>query len=44
MFTGVIQFVYMAVIGTFPYNAFLSGFACSVGMFVNAGIWFADDS
>lgn len=35
MFTGIIQFVYMCIVGTYPYNAFLSGFGCSVGMFVN---------
>ncbi|KAI8893814.1 defender against cell death 1 [Globomyces pollinis-pini] len=35
MLTGVVQFIYMIMAGTYPYNAFLSGFACSVGMFVN---------
>jgi oligosaccharyltransferase complex subunit epsilon len=35
MFTGIIQFIYMCIVGTYPYNAFLSGFGCSVGMFVN---------
>jgi oligosaccharyltransferase complex subunit epsilon len=38
MFTGVIQFEYMIIIGTYPYNAFLSGFITSVGMFCNTGI------
>ncbi len=32
--TGVLQFVYMALLGSFPYNAFLSGFASAVGVFV----------
>jgi oligosaccharyltransferase complex subunit epsilon len=35
--SGIIQFVYMALVGTFPFNAFLSGFACSVGLFCNTG-------
>ncbi|EPZ31928.1 DAD/Ost2 domain-containing protein [Rozella allomycis CSF55] len=34
--TGIIQFVYCALVGTFPYNAFLSGFGTSVGCFVLA--------
>ncbi|KAJ3360057.1 Dolichyl-diphosphooligosaccharide-protein glycosyltransferase subunit dad1, partial [Kappamyces sp. JEL0680] len=37
MLTGVIQFLYMLLVGTYPYNAFLAGFATSCGMFVNAG-------
>jgi oligosaccharyltransferase complex subunit epsilon len=32
--TGVIQFVYCALVGTFPFNAFLSGFISAVGSFV----------
>lgn len=35
--TGVVQFVYMLLVGNFPYNAFLSGFIGSVGSFVLAG-------
>jgi oligosaccharyltransferase complex subunit epsilon len=35
MLTGITQFVYMLIVGTYPYNAFLSGFATSVGMFCN---------
>merc|ERR1711976_1004799 len=34
--TGVIQFVYCALVGTFPFNSFLSGFISSVGSFVLA--------
>ncbi|KAJ1537348.1 hypothetical protein HK096_009452 [Nowakowskiella sp. JEL0078] len=34
MLTGIIQFIYVVIVGTFPYNAFLSGFICSVGSFV----------
>ncbi|TPX30152.1 dolichyl-diphosphooligosaccharide---protein glycotransferase [Synchytrium microbalum] len=36
MLTGVIQFVYVILAGTYPYNAFLSGFCASVGSFVLA--------
>ena len=37
MASGIIQFIYMAIVGNFPYNAFLSGFASTVGTFVLAG-------
>lgn len=33
-FTGVFQFVYCCLVGTFPFNAFLSGFISSVASFV----------
>merc|ERR1712053_50070 len=33
-FTGVLQFVYCCVVGTFPFNAFLSGFISCVGSFI----------
>merc|ERR1711862_926346 len=33
-FTGVIQFVYVCLVGTFPFNSFLSGFISCVGTFV----------
>merc|ERR1712210_90268 len=33
-FTGVIQFVYCCLVGTFPFNAFLSGFISCVTSFV----------
>lgn len=37
LLTGVIQFVYCAMVGTFPFNSFLSGFISCVGSFVIAG-------
>lgn len=37
MFTGIIQFGYCCLVGTFPFNSFLSGFISSVGSFVLAG-------
>ncbi|KAI8880120.1 defender against death DAD protein [Backusella circina FSU 941] len=36
MLTGISQFVYMIIAGTFPYNAFLGGFISTVGSFVLA--------
>lgn len=36
--TGILQFVYCILVGTFPFNSFLSGFVCTVGVFVLAGI------
>jgi oligosaccharyltransferase complex subunit epsilon len=38
LLTGIIQVVYLFLVGTYPYNAFLSSFAASVGSFVLAGI------
>lgn len=32
--TGIIQFVYVALVGTFPFNSFLSGFISTVASFV----------
>jgi len=37
LLTGIIQFVYCCLVGTFPFNSFLSGFISSVGAFVLAG-------
>lgn len=34
LLTGVIQFIYCLIVGTFPFNAFLSGFISSVACFV----------
>ncbi|XP_039255325.1 dolichyl-diphosphooligosaccharide--protein glycosyltransferase subunit DAD1-like [Styela clava] len=34
--TGVLQFVYCALVGTFPFNSFLSGFISCVASFVLA--------
>ena len=36
LLTGVIQFVYCCLVGTFPFNSFLSGFISCVGTFVLA--------
>merc|ERR1712042_146563 len=36
LITGVIQFVYCCLVGTFPFNAFLSGFISCVGSFILA--------
>merc|ERR1739836_225070 len=35
-FTGIIQFVYCCLVGTFPFNAFLAGFISTVASFVLA--------
>ncbi|KAF0693293.1 Aste57867_15727 [Aphanomyces stellatus] len=34
MATGVLQFLYCLLVGTFPFNSFLSGFIATVGVFV----------
>jgi len=34
LLTGVVQFVYCCLVGTFPFNSFLSGFISTVGCFV----------
>ncbi|KAF4323129.1 hypothetical protein BBO99_00002674 [Phytophthora kernoviae] len=34
--TGVLQFIYCTLVGTFPFNSFLAGFVCTVGVFVLA--------
>ncbi|OXA62566.1 dolichyl-diphosphooligosaccharide--protein glycosyltransferase subunit DAD1 [Folsomia candida] len=36
LLTGIIQFVYCCLVGTFPFNSFLSGFISSVASFVLA--------
>lgn len=40
MLTGIMQFLYCCLVGTFPFNSFLSGFISCVGSFVLAGICF----
>ncbi len=40
MLTGIMQFVYCCLVGTFPFNSFLSGFISCVGSFVLAGKYF----
>ena len=39
LLSGIALFVYMALVGTYPYNAFLSAFSSCVGSFVLAGIY-----
>jgi len=34
LFTGIIQFAYCILVGTFPFNSFLSGFISTVGSFI----------
>ncbi|KAG9665261.1 defender against death DAD protein, partial [Aureobasidium melanogenum] len=34
IFVGVLQFLYCVISGNYPFNAFLSGFAATVGQFV----------
>ncbi|KAI1719270.1 DAD family domain-containing protein [Ditylenchus destructor] len=36
LLTGITQFVYCCMVGTFPFNAFLSGFCSTVASFVLA--------
>ncbi|CAI5439333.1 unnamed protein product [Caenorhabditis angaria] len=36
LFTGIFQFVYCVLVGTFPFNSFLSGFISTVTSFVLA--------
>ena len=43
MLTGIVQFVYCALVGTFPFNSFLSGFISCVGSFVLAGAFALGD-
>lgn len=37
LLTGIMQFAYCVLVGTFPFNSFLSGFISSVSCFVLAG-------
>jgi oligosaccharyltransferase complex subunit epsilon len=37
LLTGIIQFAYCLLVGTFPFNAFLAGFISTVASFVLAG-------
>jgi len=36
LLTGIVQFAYCCLVGTFPFNSFLSGFISSVASFVLA--------
>ena len=38
LLTGIMQFGYCCLVGTFPFNSFLSGFISTVGSFVLAGM------
>lgn len=38
MATGILQFVYFCIVGSYQYNAFLGGFISSVGSFVLTGM------
>lgn len=35
--TAAVQFVYVLLVGTFPFNSFLSSFICHVGLFSLGG-------
>ncbi|KAH9502415.1 Dolichyl-diphosphooligosaccharide-protein glycosyltransferase subunit dad1 [Bulinus truncatus] len=37
LLTGIVQFAYCCLVGTFPFNSFLSGFISTVGSFILAG-------
>lgn len=37
--TGVVQFIYCCLVGTFPFNSFLSGFISCVSCFVLGGLY-----
>jgi len=36
LLTGIAQFVFCCLVGTYPFNSFLSGFISTVGSFVLA--------
>jgi hypothetical protein len=36
LITGAVQFLYCLLVGTFPFNSFLSGFISAVGCFILA--------
>ncbi|CAO2590813.1 Dolichyl-diphosphooligosaccharide--protein glycosyltransferase subunit DAD1 [Lemmus lemmus] len=38
LLTGALQFGYCLLVGTFPFNSFLSGFISCVGSFILAGL------
>lgn len=42
LLTGVVQFAYCCLVGTFPFNSFLSGFISCVGSFVLGGDYTVD--
>lgn len=38
LLTGIVQFLYCCLVGTFPFNSFLSGFISTVSCFVLGGM------
>jgi oligosaccharyltransferase complex subunit epsilon len=34
LLTGMIEFIYVLLVGQFPFNSFLAGFVAAVGFFV----------
>lgn len=37
--TGIIQFVYCCLVGSFPFNSFLSGFISTISCFILGGMY-----
>ena len=37
MATALVQFTYCLLVGNFPFNSFLSGFGCALGVFILGG-------
>ena len=37
MATGIIQFIYQLIVGSFPFNSFLAGFISTVATFILTG-------
>lgn len=37
LITGIVQFAYVILVGSFPFNSFLAGFVAAVGFFVFTG-------
>ena len=37
LLTGILQFLYCCLVGTFPFNSFLSGFISTISCFILAG-------
>ena len=41
--TAITQLCYVILVGTFPFNAFLSSFFCHVGLFALGGMFIAEN-
>lgn len=39
LLTGIVQFVYCCIVGSFPFNSFLSGFISTISCFVLGGLF-----